>query len=381
VQTLNDRLVVTFDRFLAAQRRLAAEINGSGPRVECDHLAFDAVQELAHRQAEELTDLLSASGGGSDVWPQAKVALHAHRLHSEVLLQSEFIAHAFQKPRGYAGDKDLMLQIYEKRDRGATPFAVLTNRVYQELPAAEAVRQRIRSLERLLAQVPRGGRVLNLACGPGREVERFMREHPVAELTVDLVDHDIETIRYTTSHIRDPRVRHFIGNAFAIIKGDHRVLTPRGWARDHCDPKADLTRSRGAWLIPLKYKFSALAPASYDLVYSAGLFDYVEDFPENPQRGARALTRRLCDLLKPGGHLLIGNFLTQGCGNPHRLPHRLMMELYSDWCLLYRSQENLYDFATHLAQDEFEINLTNEYLDPTPLRPAAIGFLQITRAR
>jgi extracellular factor (EF) 3-hydroxypalmitic acid methyl ester biosynthesis protein len=67
---------------------------------------------------------------------------------------------------------------------------------------------------------------------------------------------------------------------------------------------------------------------SYDLIYSAGLFDYLKD------RTARAAGARLVAALAPGGHALIGNF---GTANPTRP----LMELILDWPLQHRSASDL----------------------------------------
>jgi hypothetical protein len=67
---------------------------------------------------------------------------------------------------------------------------------------------------------------------------------------------------------------------------------------------------------------------SYDLIYSAGLFDYLKD------RTARAAGARLVAALAPGGTAVIGNF---GTANPSRA----MLELILDWPLHHRSASDL----------------------------------------
>jgi hypothetical protein len=67
---------------------------------------------------------------------------------------------------------------------------------------------------------------------------------------------------------------------------------------------------------------------SYDLIYSAGLFDYFND------RTARAASSRLVEALAPGGHAVIGNFGTVN-------PTRPLMELILDWPLHHRSASDL----------------------------------------
>jgi SAM-dependent methyltransferase len=63
----------------------------------------------------------------------------------------------------------------------------------------------------------------------------------------------------------------------------------------------------------------------FDLVYSAGLYDYL------PDALARRLTARLLQMLRPGGRLLIANFVPGGSGRGY-------MELFMDWTLVLRNE-------------------------------------------
>jgi hypothetical protein len=63
-----------------------------------------------------------------------------------------------------------------------------------------------------------------------------------------------------------------------------------------------------------------------DLVYAAGLYDYLEDSV------ARALTTALFRMLNPGGRLLIANFTPATAD-------AAFMEAILDWHLTYRTEE------------------------------------------
>src|SRR5262249_19629257 len=131
-----------FDRFFDQQKQVELEVNAvSQPEACMDPTYYRAIHNLSHEQAIELAEFVD----GRKTAEIIKI-LHQHPFHHEILLQSAFIKHALVKPYGYAGDKDLMLMICRRNDRGATNFAVLKNRVYLDLPAAEAVRQRVNSL-------------------------------------------------------------------------------------------------------------------------------------------------------------------------------------------------------------------------------------------
>ncbi len=64
-----------------------------------------------------------------------------------------------------------------------------------------------------------------------------------------------------------------------------------------------------------------LGAEKYDLIYSTGLYDYLAVYPMNPMRGATGLTRKLFDMLKPGGRAVFGNFLKPRGENLHRIHH------------------------------------------------------------
>src|SRR5439155_21939800 len=76
----------------------------------------------------------------------------------------------------------------------------------------------------------------------------------------------------------------------------------------------------------------------YDLVYAAGLFDYLA------APVAAALTRRMFDMVRPGGLMLIPNFLTG-------TRDRGYMESFMDWHLIYRDEAEMRSLASALPQN------------------------------
>jgi extracellular factor (EF) 3-hydroxypalmitic acid methyl ester biosynthesis protein len=70
----------------------------------------------------------------------------------------------------------------------------------------------------------------------------------------------------------------------------------------------------------------------YDLVWSAGLFDYLDD------RYATALVKRMWKWAKDGGQIIVGNF------HP-RNPTRNCMEWTQDWFLIHRTENDIVKFC------------------------------------
>ena len=69
----------------------------------------------------------------------------------------------------------------------------------------------------------------------------------------------------------------------------------------------------------------------YNLIWSAGLFDYFDDST------FVKMIRKLANFLTPGGQLVIGNFCDSN-------PSRPYMELF-EWILHHRSPEKMTDLA------------------------------------
>jgi extracellular factor (EF) 3-hydroxypalmitic acid methyl ester biosynthesis protein len=84
-----------------------------------------------------------------------------------------------------------------------------------------------------------------------------------------------------------------------------------------------------------------------DLIYSAGLFDYLN------QRSFSALLAGLYDALAPGGHLCVGNV---GSHNTSRYT----MEYTLDWFLIHRSADELMEFARELTPAPRRIEVDSE---------------------
>jgi extracellular factor (EF) 3-hydroxypalmitic acid methyl ester biosynthesis protein len=78
---------------------------------------------------------------------------------------------------------------------------------------------------------------------------------------------------------------------------------------------------------------------AFDLVYSPGLYDYLD------QPMARRLSRTLFSMLKPGGTLLLANFLKE-------TSVAASIELFMDWWLIYRTEAEIRDFTAEIPPAE-----------------------------
>ena len=189
-----------------------------------------------------------------------------------LLHQDPYTLRGFAKPRGYAGDAVLLDYIYgcAPLPEGVTTVGrAVYDWCYHKSPAFGSVRERRVALARLLdetAQRAPGGRALALACGHLREAQLSAAfvGHQLGELVA--VDHDQASL----------------GVASACCAGLPVTCVPAS--------VGDLLKSR-------------VELGMFDLIYAAGLYDYL------PDQVARRLTNQLWCNLRPGGKLLIANFV------------------------------------------------------------------------
>jgi len=251
---------------------------------------------------------------GPEIWRSDLIfRLREHPLGA-LLRECPYTHRALQKPRGYAGDAVMLDYLYERippegtSERGAAIFEETTgNR------NGHSVRFRRDHLAQLVdgvAQMTSFPHILSVACGHLRELEHSKafaagQLGPVTALDQD--PHSLETV--------------------------HAHLGTRGVQAVQASVKSLVVSNEHG---------------PFDLIYSAGLYDYL------PDDFARTLTRRLFDRLNPGGTLLYANFLPENYGRGY-------MEAFMDWHLMVRTLEE-----TQALSDPLEVELASRwaYVDP-----------------
>lgn len=242
-----------------------------------------------------------------DDWESFREEARAHSL-CKVLRQDPLTDHAYRRPRGYPGDAALLDMIYDgvRTDyphRDGTP--ALGERIFRYLvasPAAHAVRSRRRMIAGLVDETPEvvdRPRVLSVAAGHLREAElsSAVREGRIGEYVA--LDQDEDSLAAISArHADDGAVRTVAAGARELVAG-----------------RLDL--------------------GSFDLIYSAGLFDYLSD------RFARQLVARLFERLAPGGRLVVFNFAPG-------LRDVGFMETFLRWDLIYRTERDMQDLLAEV---------------------------------
>jgi extracellular factor (EF) 3-hydroxypalmitic acid methyl ester biosynthesis protein len=247
----------------------------------------------------------------------------------DVLHADPFTYRAFSKPRGYAGDAVMMDYIYGYRNSDAVSLPSTAAKIFEfatSTPAPQAVR---------------------------------FRRGVLAETIDDCAQHagsPIEVVAIAAGHLRE------LDLSAAAKTGQAKVL-----ALDQDEASLEqVTRDYSCYGVEAREASvrSILAdrasiPAC-DLVYTAGLYDYL------PDAAARRLTTLMFNALRPGGTLLIANFLPDILDAGY-------MESVMDWHLIYRTDDDMRSLIDEISASD--VNRVDQFHDPFD----NVTFLQMTK--
>jgi extracellular factor (EF) 3-hydroxypalmitic acid methyl ester biosynthesis protein len=231
---------------------------------------------------------------------------------AQELCQSLIQRQSIDKPLGYAGDFQVIDWIYDYK-ADSPGRGRLWDEFFHELAAPQAVRNRKDYFCNLFTatckQTPAPRSVLDIACGPCREV-------------IDAVAQAGPLARGTLFHCVDIEKR-------AIAYAQEKTRKVKGVSFQW--ETANVLRIRPA--------------CQYDLVWCAGLFDYLND------RLATLLLKRMWRWTKEGGSCVIGNFHANN-------PSRNYMEWCGGWCLIHRTDDDIKQLCSnaHIPMNCVEIS-------------------------
>jgi extracellular factor (EF) 3-hydroxypalmitic acid methyl ester biosynthesis protein len=230
-----------------------------------------------------------------------------------ILNENTLIGHGFIKPFGYPGDFFLIDKIY-RRDINEDPFYKKWDLFFQNQPGANAVRNRkdffIEYCKTLIFKKD-NPRVLILGSGPASDVYEFMNNYSGSNrISFDLIDFDQSAIDFSMK-----KNEKFNGQ-ISYIK-----------------------------INALRFNSFKL----YDLIWSAGLFDYFKD------KHFTFLIRKYINCLTEDGEMVISNFSTKN-------PTKRLMEVLSDWYLNLRTESDLYRIASDANIDKEMVSVDKEPL-------------------
>jgi extracellular factor (EF) 3-hydroxypalmitic acid methyl ester biosynthesis protein len=295
------------------QIELSVRAAPSGNRARMER---DILEELGHQIVPVIDELFekfeSVTSGLEPEGLAAHQAYMKRQLHPLVLC-SPFAYRTYAKPLGYAGDYEMVNMMMRDPFEGSSMFAKILNLWFLEQPPARAHRNRVARLETVLVEETaravrcgRGPRILNVACGPAVELQQFLAESPLSDrVRIDLLDFNEETLAHVRRALEEAKTRHRRMATFGFINRPvHQLLK-------HASKAVERPPEQ-----------------QYDLIYCAGLFDYLTDTV------CQRLMTLLYSWLAPGGLLVATNV------DPSN-PLRYGMEHLLDWHLIYRNGARL----------------------------------------
>lgn len=242
---------------------------------------------------------------------------YARRVLYPFVLASPFLARVVERPIGVPGDFGMLGQILGNPLEGYDLYGRVLNSWILSCGAASAYRYRVELLhreivgtvERVCTTESRPAKILSMASGVAYEIQRFI-EHPP-----EIHEADFTLVDFSEVTLNEARRQY-------SLLGE----LPDGTKIDlHRSSVIDLAnRSRGLDVGGAEESF--VPEEDYDLVYCAGLFDYLSD------RLIIRVTRYLFGLLGENGKLVVSNFTFNN-------PIRSWMTYVMDWELIYRSEE------------------------------------------
>jgi extracellular factor (EF) 3-hydroxypalmitic acid methyl ester biosynthesis protein len=262
-----------------------------------------------------------------------------HDLHP-LLMTAPFVHRTFTKPLGYAGDYEMVNMMIEDSRKGPTIYAQLINSLHLKTGVAEAHRNRISLLKNYVQKLAhhskqegRIANILNVGCGPAKEIQDLVATNTALDACrFTLLDFNAETLDATRARLEGlaQRYRRPLDVNFAHASV-HQLLKKA--TRSDADPKEK----------------------QYDMIYCAGLFDYLSD------KVCSRLLKLFYRWLNPGGLILATNV------HPSN-PNRYSMEHILEWHLIYRDNMDM----TRLCP---EMGIQNTFCDATGINV----FLEIKK--
>lgn len=239
-------------------------------------------------------------------------------------LYGNYIVWSLKKPYGYAGDFKIIDDIY-RNDPQTQGFGRLFDNYAQMSAIAVAIRNRKEDVKKFMITLcvnhpSEKLRIMDLASGPCRELKEFFvsTRAESSGVTFDCYDQDRNAIQYA-KELLGPFAQTLNFFEENVIK------------------------------IALQKKIEPEMQSRYDVIYSTGLFDYLD------HRLATRLVHNLKQLLRAGGKMFIANVREK-----YQNPSVHFLEWVGDWNLIYRTEEEFVQIFLDAGFNADEIQVASE---------------------
>jgi extracellular factor (EF) 3-hydroxypalmitic acid methyl ester biosynthesis protein len=309
-------------------KQVEVSVGRSLPR-NAEEFALELVDKVVEPLKPVADDFLGNLEALAERIPLEDMGLHKAYIRRDLhplTLCAPFVHRTFTKPLGYAGDFEMINMILERPYEGRTLFARTVNKLLLETAPAEAHRNRITILKQMLVEESerarsdsRTLRVLNIGCGPAKEVRDFIISSPNADFChITLMDFSKEALAFAEQKAREQKV---LSNSKIQLEFVEKSID-------------EMLRES-----VIGARAQIMGAKRYDFVYCAGLFDYFTDSV------CRRLIALFYECLDPGGLLCVTNI------HPSN-PARHLMEYLLEWNVFHRTEKELESLATLEGEKE-----------------------------
>lgn len=343
--TAGYQLAVTKIRhFLAELSRWLEQVDVTSESAYNDeHERESVVLDIGNDVAPQLMTLFDEFESEAERLSPEVVGIHrafAQRDLHPLMLSAPYVNRTYTKPLGYAGDYEMINMLYRDTPEGHNSYAKMIHKFFVSIPISCSVRNRSDSLvDYIVKTVSSGGhsgpaRILSVGCGAAWEIQRFIKSYPeLSNVEFSLMDFNDETLGYAEKHINIALQESNIQYPVRIVHESVHQLLQRA------------SKSK-----------QEIVDQEYDLIYCAGLFDYLSD------RVCQRLLRLFYYWANPGGKVFVTNM------HPDTR-HKYIMEHIVEWHLIYRSDSQMEKLWPKLGQhrvlkDSTGINVCLEMTKP-----------------
>jgi extracellular factor (EF) 3-hydroxypalmitic acid methyl ester biosynthesis protein len=296
-------------------------------------LARELIEEVHDRSKDHLRELMGAFEVEYQRLDRERVPVHRNFSQRELhplTMVSPWAYRCFSKPFGYAGDFEMLNMTLRDPYEGPSSYAALLNAFLLTTAPPIAYGNRIAMLaehirnesQRVRREHGRPLKALTVGCGPVNEVQRFMREDPLASgCEFHLMDFNQPTIDFARERVEAvSRERGTRIYASYVNKSIHELMQEARGRRESFD-------------------------TTYDLIYCAGLFDYLSD------RVCGSLIELFFRHINPGGLVIVTNV-------ENSRPIVASLELLMEWYLIYRNQQDMLRLKPALGEQSVRTDAT-----------------------
>ncbi len=245
-----------------------------------------------------------------------------------IIRLGKYNRHVIDKPYGYQGDFMIIEEIY-KNSPNTVGIERCMDNYFLKSAASIATRNRKENFEHYLLNFfnerqDHDIRILDLASGPCTDIIEFyetIREQE-QRVFIDCLEHDTNAIGYSQVKLKEKTFK----NQICFLQ-------------------------KNAIKIALTKNLSFHMPRKYDLIFSTGLFDYLDE------KISTLLIRNLKNLLNSHGLLIVSNYRDKWSN-----PSRHFMEWGGDWELVYRTQDEFIRIFREAGFNKHQLSLAYEPL-------------------